>query len=466
MTGAAPHASERKGTMANELRTVPRAPGRLPLLGHVLPLWRRPLGFLKGLRDTGEIVRVELGTMPIYFVTTPQLTHDVLVRKAPSFDKGRFFERARGPLGNGLATSTGETHRKNRRLMQPMFHRARIAGYADIMAAQARAMADSWEAGRTIELDQQLYTFAINTLSETLFSNTIDKDSADAVRHDVPILIKYALVRAVAPKALDRLPLRANREFDAAAARLRAVIDQMVAASRASGAGDPETAGSDLLSSLVAARDADTGEALTDVEIRDEVVAILFTGTETSASMMSWAFHELAHNPDVEKQLVAEIREVVGDGPVTVEHVPQLTYLGRVLDEVCRMHAVPLLMRRTMEPVEIGGVELPAGTEIGYSLYALHQDRRLYPDPERFDPDRWLPEAGQDRPREAWIPFGAGIHKCIGDAFARMEMTIAIATVLGRWRLEPHPDKPVREVAAAVAHPDRLPMTPRHREPA
>lgn len=446
--------------MGKDLSTVPRAPGRLPLLGHALPLWRRPIEFLKGLGETGDMVRVDLGTMPVYIVTTPQLTNDLLVRKARSFARGRLFERARGSLGVGLPTSDGAFHLRHRRLMQPMFHRGQIEKYAAVMSAEARNMADSWETGRTVAVNQESYAFAIRTLSESMFSNLISPDAAEQVRRYVPIMIKYALVRALQPSFLERIPVRANREFDLASGTLRAVIDGVIADTRRVGTREDAI---DLLSLLIAARDIDDGEGLSDLEIRDELVGTLFTGTETSASTMSWAFHELARHPDVEKKVVAEIREVVGDGPVRAEHVPKLAYLNRVLDEVTRLHGVPLLMRRSTEPVELGGVDLPVGTEVSFSLYAIHQDRRLYDNPLQFDPDRWLVEPGQEPPRHNFIPFGAGVHKCIGEQYARMQMAIGVATVLDRWQLVPEPGHEVREVAAAVAYPDHLPMIPQPR---
>lgn len=446
--------------MPNTLRSVPSAPGRLPLLGHAVPLWRRPLAFLKSLQDVGDLVRVDLGTTRVYFVTNAELTQELLVTKGRSFDKGRFFERARVLVGNGIATSSGEVHRRHRRLMQPMFHQARIADYLAIMDRRARALADSWQPGRTVPVDQELYEFAVGTLTEALFSTEISRSAAETIRRDIPILIKNALIRAASPKILDRLPIPANRQFDAAARRLRGVVDEVVAAASRTAAPDRI----DLLSTLIAARDADTGEALSDEEIRDELVTIMFAGTETTASTLAWTFHELARHPEVEERLVAELDAAVGPGPVSFGELDKLEYLQRVLNEVTRLHAVPLLMRRATEPVEIGGREIPAGTEMGFSLYALHQDPRCFPEPERFDPDRWLPERNPGLPRGAFLPFGAGNRKCIGDAFAWTEIVITVATVLTRWRLCSVPGHQVREVAAAVAHPDRLPMTAVARE--
>ncbi|MGP3978858.1 cytochrome P450 [Streptomyces sp. 8N114] len=440
--------------MSTALHAIPRAPGRLPLVGHVIPLLRRPLDFVQSVRSAGDLVRVDFGTLPVYFVNSADLTHELLVTKARHMEKGRFFTRARILIGDSLPTAPSHIHRPHRRLMQPAFHRERIAEYARVMADRARAMADAWTPGQTVALDEELARFSVSTLAETVFSTDISRPAVEGVLRDVPVLLKTAMFRTVTPRLLDRLPIPANRKFDKAAVRLRKVIDDVIAAYREHD--DPEV--NDLLSTLLAARDSDTGEALSDREVRDELVAILFAGTETTASTLAWAFHELAAHPEVEDRLLDEFRSVVGDRPVTSQDVPKLEYTDRVVREVSRLHAVPLLMRRVATPVQLGGTDLPVGTEIAFSLYALHRDPRLYESPERFDPDRWLPERSQDRPRESYIPFGSGNRKCIGDGFAWMEIVIALATVLSRWRLEPVPGHSVREVASAVAHPDRLPM--------
>ncbi|MET9431767.1 MULTISPECIES: cytochrome P450 [unclassified Streptomyces] len=441
--------------MTAAVASVPRAPGAVPLLGHALKLWRDPLGFLTSLRETGDLVQVSLGTMPVYVATSAELVHEVTVRQARSFEKGRLFDRLRPLAGNGLATADGEVHRRHRRLIQPMFHPQRITAYAEIMSGNARALADSWTAGQEIELEQAMASYAIETLASTLFSLDIGLPAVEAVRENLPVVLKNMLIRAASPKFLDRLPIRANRDFDTAAATLRKVIDEVVATTREKGPTDRN----DLLTVLLAARDTETGESLTDTEVRDELSTILFAGAETTASTLAWTFHELARHPDVEKQLVAEIEEVVGDRPVAIEDVPRLVAVRRVLDEVIRLHGVTMLMRRTTAPVELGGHSLPVGTEVAFSLYAMHRSPDLYAEPERFDPDRWLPERRAEIPRQAYIPFGAGNRKCIGDAFVWTEATIALATILARWQLRPVPGHTPREVASAVAHPDRVPMT-------
>ncbi|MDH2391540.1 cytochrome P450 [Streptomyces sp. HNM0663] len=441
--------------MSARPQSVPKAPGGLPLLGHAVKLWRDPLGFLTSLRKHGELVRVDLGTMPVYVVTTAGLVHDVTVRQARSFEKGRLYDRVRPLVGNGLATASGETHRRHRRLMQPMFHQQRIAGYAEIMSGRALALAESWSPGQRIAVEQVMGEYAIETLAATMFSTDIGRPAVEAVRRNLPVILKNMLIRAASPKVLDRLPVRANRDFDAASDSMRRVIDDVIAKTRVSGRTDRP----DLLSVLLTARDADTGEALSDEEVRDELVTILFAGTETTASTLAWAFHELARHPEVEEELVAEIEEIVGDRAVTIEDVPRLTGIRRVLDEVIRLYGVTLLMRRTTAEVELGGFALPAGAEVAFSLYALHRDPGLYTEPDRFDPDRWLPERRAGLAREAFVPFGAGNRKCIGDVFSWTEATITLATVLRRWQLRQAPGHTPRAAASAMAHPNHVPMT-------
>ncbi|MFG3507020.1 cytochrome P450 [Streptomyces sp. NPDC047821] len=439
------------------ITSVPRAPGAVPLLGHALALWRDPLGFLSSLhRHDGDLIRVDLGTLPMYVVTTPELVHEVTVVQARSFEKGRFFDRLRPLAGNGLANSDGELHMRHRRMIQPLFSRERITGYSEIMSSNAQALADSWAPGDVIDLEPAMAGYAVETLARTLFSTDIGLPAVDAVRRNLPVLLTNLLIRAASPKLLDRLPIPANRRFDKAAANLRAVIDEVIATSRAAG----PTEHDDLLSLLLTAQDPESGSNLSDENVRDELSTILFAGAETTAATLAWTFHELAARPDVEERLVAEIREVVGDGPVTAQHVPELQGIRRVIDEVIRLHGVTLLMRRTTAPVTLGGVRMPAGTEVAFSLYALHRDSSLYENADVFDPDRWLPARQAQGPgRRAYIPFGAGNRRCIGDLFVWTEATIAIATILRRWKLVPVPGHTPREVASAVAHADRIPMT-------
>lgn len=445
--------------MSNSLRSVPAAPGRLPLLGHVIPLLHRPLPFLESLRTVGEIARVDIGIRPMYFLTTPELVHDVLVTQAHSFERGKFFDGLRLLLGNGLATSDGDFHRKQRRLMQPFFNREKMGEYLETMRHHSARVAESWRPGQTIEVDQEMYQIALTTVMDAMFSSDLGRAAVAEVQRSLPVVMKGVLVRTVLPKSLDRLTV--NRRFDDAAARLRQVVDQVIDDYHAKGIELP-----DLLTRLMSARDAETGAAMTDLQLRDELVTIMGAGMETTSTTLAWLFHELARHPDAEQRLHDEIDAVVGDRPVTFEDIPHLEYTSRVIKEVTRLYSLPVFTRKAVTGATVGGVRFPVGTEIAYSLHALHRDPRTFTDPERFDPDRWLPERTGGRLfRNEFIPFGAGSHKCIGEFFAEAQMAIAVATIATRWRLRPDPGHRVRVVVAVFPHPDRLPMsaTPRGR---
>ncbi|MEU7315785.1 cytochrome P450 [Streptomyces sp. NPDC007083] len=443
--------------MPDGIQAIPRAPGGVPLLGHAWPLWRDPYGLLERLEETGPLVRLDLGRMPVVVVTDVDLLHEVLVSKARYFAKGRIFEKM-GPLvGAGLATIEGSAHRQRRRLVQPAFHKERLAQYGEVMAARARALRDSWEPGRRLAVEQEMGEYAIATLAETMFSSSrMRQEAVSAVRRDVPIILDTVLASTVAPPALDRL-LPANRRFLAAARRLRAVIDEVISDRR-----DGDQEGTDLLSMLLEARDADTGEVLSDDEVRDELATMLFAGTETTASTFTWLFHELARHPEAEQRLIDELRAVLGGRAPTFADLPNLPVMRQTLDETIRLHGVTLMMRRVREPVSLGGAVLEPGTEIAYSPYALHRSDRVYKDPHRFDPTRFAHDGGRDR--RAFTPFGAGARKCIGDAYSWAEITLTMATLLPRWRMEPVPGHVVRPAIAAMARPDSLPMTIRPRQ--
>lgn len=234
---------------------------------------------------------------------------------------------------------------------------------------------------------------------------------------------------------------------------MRAIVLDVIGSRRAEGVTDH----GDLLSTLLRAQD-ESGDGMTDQQTYDEVLTLLTAGIETTALALAWAFHEVSRHPEVERRLVAELDEVLGGRPVTFADLPRLTYTAAVVHEVLRMYPVWILMRRAVEPVDLDGVRLPAGAEVIVSPHALHHDPASFPDPHRFDPDRWL-SPSHAVPRGAYIPFAAGVRQCVGNAFAQAEVVITLATVLSRWRLVPVPGKPVRTKFTSAAYPSGLLMT-------
>lgn len=438
---------------------APIVPGRLPLLGHTALLLDRPFGFLSSLRNYGKVVRVYLGPLPVYMVTSPELAWQVLATDADKFDKGIVFDKLRPLFGNGLANSNGDFHRRQRRLVAPAFHRNQIAGYVETMAQAASDLIKSLQPGEVVRVDQQMEHLALTIVGRTLFSTELGRYAIAEVQRSMPILTKYVAVRAFSPTLVERLPIPANRRFDQAATRFRQVVAEVIAAARAEGKDH-----GDVLSMLLLARDEDTGEGMTDQQIHDEVITIITAGAETTAVALAWFFYEVGTHPEIERRFHAEIDHVLAGRSPTFDDIPQLEYTQRIINEVLRKYPLLIVMRRALTDINLGGVQIRPGTEVALSQYAIHHDPSLYPNPAHFDPDRWLSEQATRLPNGAFIPFSAGLHHCPGHAFAKTEATIVAATVGAQWRLVPVAGKLVHPKLTTTMRPNPLPMiaVPRH----
>jgi cytochrome P450 len=443
-------------------RTTPaRLPKSLPLLGHALHLLRTPWDFLAAARPVGGVVKIRIGPSPAYLVNDPVLIRRVLVTDSRKYVKGVQFDRLRPIIGNGLVTAAGEEHLKHRRLVQPAFHHSRIAGYAATMRQLAGQMTTSWRDGAQIAVDQELAELALKIAGKTLFSTELGGAAVDEVVRSMPILLDGLTKRSLAPTTLlEKLPTAGNRRFNEANRRVREVVDRIIAEYRQGGVDH-----GDMVSMLLLARDAETGEGLTDRQVSDEVITMLLAATETTSNAMSWALHVLGQRPDVEARLQAEVDAVLGDDELTLEHIGRLAYTRRVVTETLRLYSPAwLLSRRSTEPVTLGGHRLPAGASIMFSPYAVQRDPGLYAEADVFDPDRWLPERAKEIPRPAFIPFGAGSRQCIGEGFAWTEAIVVLATIARHWRLRPavRPEE-IRMLPGATLTPSQMPMLPQRR---
>jgi cytochrome P450 len=434
--------------------TVPVAPGRWLFLGHTPSMLRRRVEFTSSLRAYGDMVKIYAGPLRAYFLTSPELVYQVLVSNGTSFEKGAIFDRFRPFMGNGLVMSEGAFHLRQRRLVQPAFHRARLEHYAETMRRVTAEQTGSWRPGEVRQVDDDMQRLAVTIVGETLFSTDLGKMAIAEARRSIPVVLKEGMIRALSPSALERFPIPANRRFDQAIDRLRRIVLEVIAAWRTDGVDH-----GDLLSMLMLARDEGAGEQMSDRQVYDEVITLLTAGSETTAVALTWLFYELARHPEIERRVRAEIHDVLAGRPVTFDDVPNLAYTWRVVNEILRMYPIWILMRRARVDVELGGVRLPAGTEFMLSPYSLHFDSRFHAEPDRFDPDRWLPDRAAAVPKGAFIPFGAGSRQCIGNGFAYTEIIVAAVTVLSRWRLVPVSGKPVRIKVTSAAYPSRMPMT-------
>lgn len=453
---------------------VGEAGGSWPLLGHGPALYRRPLGFLESLPAQGKLVRIRMGPRPVIVVCDPELTERML-REDQVYDKGGpLFEKARESMGNGLVTCPHADHRRQRRLCQPAFHPGRLDGYAQVMAEQLAALAGGWRAGEPVDVMAALYGVTGRIAVQTMFGADLAPGVQEQSLADLRTIVAGTYIRMLAPGWLNRLPTPGNRRYDRARLRLRDSIGRIAADRRTRPDGDQ---GSDLLAALLAARDdapetsdgtnpgtAGSPSGLTDAEVVDQVLTFFMAGTETTASALAWALHLIAGHPEVEVRLHKELDGVLGGRPPVVADVPDLPYTSRIITETLRLYPPGwFFTRSTAVDCELGGERLAAGTTVAYSPYLIHRLPALYPDPARFDPDRWQgPDGAAAKPavRGAFIPFAAGRRKCIGEDFAFTEAVLALATLANRWILRPAPGSRVRPSVGATMAPCDLRMMP------
>lgn len=432
---------------------APMAPGGVPVLGHLPKLAARRVEFLQDLRSFGhDVVRIQLASKPVFILNSPDAIYEVLVGQSRHFSKGLLFDRTRPLLGNGIVTSDGAFHRRQRRALQPAFHSERIAQYSRTLVEVARTRVDGWCPGQVAAMDQEMRRLAAAMLVATLFPPGIDpttnlpvRDIGARVSDYIGLLIRGVLRATLLPSPLAAIPTPGRRRFLAAAKALRQFADSAIQQARR----DPERQNG-MLALMIAAP-----EAMSDQEASDELLTMLLAGVETTSTCLAWALYALGRNPEIAELVSSEARAT--DPAVT--DPTAMPYTGRFLREVLRLYQPNwIFMRRASEPVRICSVDLPTGAEVIYSAATLHRDPMYFPDPLRFDPDRWLTRQEKDLARCAYVPFGAGSRKCIADSFAWAEMRVAIATIAARWRLHPAPGHVVRAVADAQIHPDALPM--------
>jgi cytochrome P450 len=413
-------------------------------------------------RRHGDLVHFRIGPQRVYVVLRADLIREVLVRHQKSFKKGPGFEAARIVLGDGLLTSEGDFHLRQRRMLQPAFHRRRVAAYADIMVEEAVRVGDAWHDGAERDVAVDMSGLALRVVSRALFGAELD-DDARAIGRAVTEVGEFFdyLTIALLPVLL-RTPLPRVRRFRRGIDDLEAATARVIAGRRA---GDG-AAGGDLLSILLAARDVEgDGTGMSDEQVRDEALTLITAGHETTANGLTWTWHMLGRHPDVEERFHAELREVLGGRPPGVADAAALEYTEAVLLESMRLYPPAWgVERRAVRDQEIGGYVIPAGAAVLMPTYVVNRDPRVYPDPLRFDPGRFLGPEAAARPDWAYPLFGAGTRKCIGVGFAMLEAVLVLAELGRRYRLRPSPGRDVVPQARVSLRPrDGLWMRPQAR---
>ena len=421
--------------------TRPRGPRNLPIVGQIPAFRRDPLKFLSGLaRDYGTVAYYKLGPNDVYFVNDPELIREVLVMQDRKFSKSRALQRARVLLGDGLLTSEGSFHMTQRRLVQPAFHRDRLVGYSKVMVEYALKTRARWEAGSTFDVSGEMMRLTLAVVSQTLFSADVEGEAAEIGVALTDVLEMFNLLLLPFSEYLEKLPLPFVRRFERSRKVLDDIIYGMIHERRASADQDR----GDLLSMLLLAQDEDGGGGMTDAQVRDEALTLFLAGHETTANALTWTWYLLSQNPACEARLHAEIDEVLQGRAPTYDDLPNLRYTEKVLTESMRIFPpVWAIGRMAVETVRLNDVEIAPKSIVIVSPYVMHRNTKYYAEPERFDPERWTPEAKKARPQFSYFPFGGGSRLCIGERFAWMEGVLILATVAQKWKLRLDPGQKV-----------------------
>jgi cytochrome P450 len=419
-------------------RTLPPGPRGVPFLGMLPAIRRDPIGvFVQAALRFGDVVYLKIGPRRGYLITNPEDIRHVLQDNARNYHKSPLYNKLRMFLGNGLLTSEDDFWLRQRRIAQPAFHRQRLAELASVMADAARDAAASWQpfasTGQPVNVDEAMMRLTRTVVLRALlgadlgpFTSTIDQAWT---------IINQHVGESFWSLGFDTLPTPKYRRFKAARAVLRGAVEHVIAERRRNSSDS-----SDLLSILMSARDEETGEAMTDEQLRVEVTTFLLAGQETTSLALTWTWHLLGQHPRVRQKLEDEIDAVLKGRPPGYSDLENLPYLRMVIDESMRIYPPAWgFSRQALTDDQLGGFRLPRGWLVFVIPYVLHRLPAFWPDPERFDPERFSPERSANRPKFAYIPFGAGPRQCIGNQFALIETQLIVATFVQSYRLHATP---------------------------
>lgn len=406
-----------------------------------------PLEMFSELARYGDIVGIRVVNFSNIFVNHPDLIEEVLVTHPRRYIKGRVLRANRHVFGDGLLTSEGDFWLRQRRLVQPAFHRARIAAYAETMVEYTQRMLESWRAGDERDVHQEMMRLTLQIVAKTLFDADVARDTQD-VGKSLELLLELGADFRRTLFVPHWVPTLTNLRIKREIAFIEGILYRIISERRASGRDT-----GDLLSMLLHAQDED-GSRMSDKQLRDETITLFLAGHETTASSLSWTWWLLAQNPAVEAKLHAELDEVLSGRTPSIDDLARLPYTANVITESLRLYPPAWgLARVVVENHELGGYPVKKGMGVAMAQWVVHRDTRWYDAPEEFRPERWEGDFAKRIPRFAYFPFGGGPRLCIGNNFALMEAALILATVAQKYRLHLVPNHPVVPLASITLRP-------------
>jgi cytochrome P450 len=425
-------------------------------MGNFLWFQRNPLDFLEKVRELGEVVSLRSSrSRPSYVVNSPDFIRDILATKERSFRKGRSSKILGITLGEGVLTAEGSNHDCQRRMMMPVFHTQKIAGYADTIARYTEGAVHLWEKGTERLISEDMMDLTLKIIMKTMFGTEIGRE-ANVLGDSVDICIDYSARKLMSPIFIHpSLPTPGNIKHRRALHLLNDTVYALI------GKAKENSEREDILALLLSVRDEETGKQLADKEIRDQILTILIAGHETTANALSWTWYLLSQHPEVEAKFHTELDAVLGDGLPTFEDIGRLTYTHQIIQESLRLYPPAwTILREANEAVEMGGETFAAHSTMIISPYAAHRNPAFFEKPDEFIPERFAGDSLKTLPRFAYFPFGGGSRSCIGSSFAMMEAAIVLAVIGRRYRLVPadnhHPIEPEPLVSLRIKNGLRM----------
>lgn len=428
---------------ASRKAAVPPGPRGGLLLGSLRRVQREPLNLLlDGFREYGDVVHFRFAATHAFLLAHPDHIRHVLHDNHRNYDKQNIdYAMLRRLLGNGLLTSDGEFWKSQRRLIAPIFHRQRVAGFCNLMVNSTQEMLDRWEvlalSGEPFDITSEMTRLTLRIVAKALFSTDVSdaEETIGAALTEVNRQLgEFSLL-----DLLWMVPTPRKHRFRAAVRALDAVVNRIIEERRRA-----HYRADDLLTMLLDATDEDTHERMSPSQVRDEVMTLLLAGHETTANALAWTCYLLSQNPGAEDRLRGEVEGVLGDRGANALDLPALRYTRMVVEESMRLFPPAwAISRNTIAEDEIAGYRIPPGTNILISSFITHRHTAFWDNPERFDPERFLPGRSESRPHFAYLPFGGGPRICIGNGFAMAEAQLVLATIVQRYRLRLVPNRPV-----------------------
>ncbi len=433
---------------------IPTTKG-LPLVGSLPSLLKDPFNFVAdSRRDLGDLYWLNLGLSKVVILNHPRHAQYIMRDNARNYRKGGpMWDAVRSLLGNGLVVSEGDFWLRQRRMMQPHFHRRRLAGLTDLMVSAIQDALDIWQEqskdGREFNLASGFNKVTMKVIVRTLFGSALSQEEMEEVGEAMTFVLDYLISAMVTGNLPSWMPIPGRKKYNKALEVIDDVIFRIIAQVRAG-----EEADNHLLAMLLNTVDAETGEKMTDQQLRDEVTTLFLAGYETTSIALTWAFDYLNQNPDILEKVQAEVDEVLDGRTPEFADIPNLTYTRMVFEETMRLRPPSYwLPRIVVEDDEIDGHHIPAGTNVVSLTYMYHRHPEHWDNPEQFSPDRFSKENKVGRHKFAFIPFGAGQRKCIGMDFAMMEGPLVLAMVAQRFKVNTISDQPTKPMLSSTLRP-------------